>query len=57
VGDKVVMMPWEGRMSYYQQRDGLRVPLTGEAAWLTEGGRKPYWRGTITSATYEFAAP
>jgi hypothetical protein len=56
VGDKVVMMPWEGRMSYYQQRDGLRVPLTGEAAWLTEGGRKPYWRGTITSATYEFAA-
>jgi hypothetical protein len=57
VGDKVVMMPWEGRMSYYQQRDGLRVPLTGEAAWLTQGGRKPYWRGTITSATYEFAAP
>jgi len=56
VGDKVVMMPWEGRMSYYQQRDGLRVPLTGEAAWLTQGGRKPYWRGTITSATYEFAA-
>jgi hypothetical protein len=55
VGDKVVMMPWEGRMSYYQQRDGLRVPLTGEAAWLTEGGRKPYWRGTITSARYEFA--
>jgi hypothetical protein len=55
VGDKVVMMPWEGRMSNYQERDGLRVPLTGEAAWLPQGGRKPYWRGTITSATYEFA--
>lgn len=32
VGGKVVMMPWEGRMSDYQKRDGLRVPLTGEAA-------------------------
>jgi hypothetical protein len=56
VGGKVVMMPWEGRMSNYQKRDGLRVPLTGEAAWLPQGGRKPYWRGTITSVTYEFAA-
>jgi hypothetical protein len=55
VGGKVVMMPWEGRMSNYQERDGLLVPLTGEAAWLPQGGRKPYWRGTITSATYEFA--
>ena len=32
VGGKVVMMPWEGRMSNYQERDGMRVPLTGEAA-------------------------
>jgi len=55
VGGKVVMMPWEGRMSNYQERDGLRVPSTGEAAWLTQDGRKPYWRGTITSAKYEFA--
>jgi hypothetical protein len=55
VGGKVVMMPWEGRLSDYQERAGLRVPLTGEAAWLVQGGRKPYWRGTITSATYEFA--
>ena len=57
VGGKVVMMPWEGRMSNYQELDGLRVPLTGEAAWLPQGERKPYWRGTITSATHEFASP
>jgi hypothetical protein len=55
VGGKVVMMPWEGRLSNYEERDGMRVPLTGEAAWLTPGGRKPYWRGTIVSAAYEFA--
>jgi hypothetical protein len=36
----------------------MRVPVTGEVAWLlpdTEGGRKPYWRGTITALGYEFA--
>jgi len=55
VGGKLMMMPWEGCMSNYQEREGMRVPLTGEASWLTPGTRKPYWRGTIVSATYEFA--
>jgi len=56
VGGKVVMMPWEGRMSNYQERDGMRVPLVGEAAWLPPGARKPYWRGAIVAIAYEFAS-
>jgi hypothetical protein len=52
---QIVLMPWEGRMSNYQERAGMRVPLTGEAAWLSDGSRKPYWRGTLTSAHYEWA--
>jgi len=55
VDGKVRMLPWEGRMSNYQERSGMRVPLTGEAAWLTPDGRKPYWRGTIASVTYEWS--
>ena len=55
VGKAVVMTPWEGRFTNYAQRDGMRVPLTGEVAWLAPEGRKPYWRGTITSLRYEFA--
>ena len=51
---KVVMTPWEGRWSDVRIRDGMRVPTTGEVAWLTPQGRKPYWRGTVTSLTYEF---
>ena len=43
-------------MSNYQERDGMRVPLTGEAAWAPPGRRKPYWRGTIVSSSYEFAS-
>ncbi len=54
VGKTFVMTPWEGRWSNYQERDGMLVPLTGEVAWLTQEGEKPYWRGTIASITYEF---
>ena len=56
VGKAVVMMPWEVRMSDYQEREGMRVPLYGEAAWMTPQGRKAYFRGTIASVAYEFAA-
>jgi hypothetical protein len=54
VQDKVIPTPWEGVWSNVAERDGMRVPLTGEVAWLTPQGRKPYWRGTITALTYEF---
>lgn len=55
VGRTVVMKPWDVRMSNYQERDGMRVPLDGDAAWLETGQRKPYFRGTIVLLTYEFA--
>ena len=55
VGKTIVMMPWEARMSGYQERDGMRVPLTGEASWLPPEGRRPYWRGTIASLAYVFS--
>jgi len=55
VGNKVVMMPWECSLSNYEVRDGMTVPITGEASWVQPEGRKPYFRGTITSLTYEFA--
>jgi hypothetical protein len=50
-----VMMPWECRMSNYQTRDGIRMPLTGEVAYITAQGEKPYFRGTIQQITYQFA--
>ena len=55
VGNAVVQAPWKGRWSNHQKRHGMRVPMTGEAAWLPLQRRKPYWRGTIASLTYEFA--
>jgi hypothetical protein len=58
VGNTIVMRPWEARTANHKVIDGMRVPMTGEVAWLlpaAEGGRKPYWRGEIVSISYEFA--
>jgi hypothetical protein len=55
VAGQVVMTPWEGRWSDVQVRGGMRVPLSGEVAWLTPQGRRPYWRGTISSIEFELA--
>jgi hypothetical protein len=53
---QVVPTPWEGRWSNVQTQAGMLVPMTGEVAWLTPHGRKPYWRGTITGLRYEFSS-
>ena len=54
VGQRVVMTPWEGRWSDHAPRDGMRVPMSGEVAWLTPEGRRAYWRGTVTDLAYVF---
>lgn len=53
VGKAVVPTPWEGRWTDYVQRDGMRVPMRGEVAWLTPEGRRTYWRGEVTALRYE----
>jgi len=55
LGGTVVPTPWHGRVWNYAIRDGMRVPLDGEVAWLLPEGAKPYWRGRITKLSYEFA--
>jgi hypothetical protein len=56
VGKNIVMMPWECRMSNYQTHNGMTVPITGEVAWVRPEGRKAYYRGTVTTLTYEFSS-
>jgi hypothetical protein len=52
-GNKLGPTPWEGRWYDYQERNGMQLPMTGEAAWLPALGRKPYFRGTVTSLVHE----
>ena len=54
VGNQLLMLPWEGRWSNYQLRDGMKLPMTGEAAWLP-AGRNTYFCGEVTSLSFEYA--
>jgi hypothetical protein len=51
----LVATPWQVRVQAYARRDGLRIPLEGEAAWELPEGAWPYWRGRLTGIAYEFA--
>lgn len=55
VGGEVVPTPWQGRFWNYAERDGLRIPLDGEVAWLLPEGAEPYWRGHTEEIGYELA--
>ena len=55
VGKKMLIRPWECGLSNYQVRDGMTVPISGEAAWVRPDGRKTYFIGSVKSMAYEFA--
>ncbi|MEO6057508.1 MAG: DUF6544 family protein [Gemmatimonadales bacterium] len=57
VGGRSVPTPWQGRFWSYQLRDGMRIPLDGEVAWVLPDGLKPYWRGHIVDIQMELAGP
>ena len=49
VGRGFVDTPWVGQWSDWQRRGGVLLPLRGEVAWLIDGRRCPYWRGTLST--------
>lgn len=51
----VVMTPWECTMSDYRKQDGMLVPFTGAAGYVTPGAEKQYFRATIATIIYAFA--
>ena len=53
VQGRTVPTPWEGRWWSYAERDGMRIPLEGEVAWVVEEGVRPYWRGRVTGVRYQ----
>jgi len=55
VGGAVVSAPWSARAWGHDWRDGMRIPLEAEVAWLLPEGAYPYWRGRIASIKYEYA--
>lgn len=54
-GKTVVMTPWECTMSDYRKQDGMLVPFTGTAGYITPAGEKQYFRATLATLSYSFA--
>ena len=48
---------WQGRFWNYAIRDGMRVPLEADVAWIIAGGLQPYYRGKLTSLVFEWMSP
>lgn len=55
VDGRIVPTPWLGRFRDWQPRNGMRVPLEGEVAWVLPTGERPYWRGRIVAIDHAFA--
>jgi hypothetical protein len=54
VGGTTMYAPWQGKFWNYEEREGMRVPLEGEVAWMLPEGAKPYWRGRLQTVRYDF---
>lgn len=48
-------VPWLGRFADHVQRNGMRVPLAGEVAWLDGSDWQPVWKGRIEEIRHELA--
>lgn len=51
----VEQLPWEGRWTEWERRDGILIPTRGEVGWIFPDGYRPYWRGSISAIQFEFA--
>lgn len=55
VKGRVIPTPWEGRFSEELLTvEGMRIPASGEVAWLLPEGRFAYWRGRVVEARFDF---
>jgi hypothetical protein len=47
--------PWLCRVSAFEQRGGMQVPMHGEVEWQLPNGPAPYFRCRMTAIEHEFA--
>ncbi|WP_428504644.1 DUF6920 family protein [Roseateles sp.] len=51
---RMLMLPWDCRLSDYHLQHGMQIPMRGEAAWVRAEGRKVYFVGQLQKLGYEF---
>ncbi len=48
-GGEYKTLPWLCRLSNYEERGGMMIPIEGEAEWQMPEGAAPYFKGQITA--------
>jgi hypothetical protein len=56
VDGAMIQTPWEAKLSDYQERSAMKIPIQSEVAWILPEARTPYWRGRVTDILYKFSA-
>jgi len=51
------LMPWVGRVSEYQEVEGVKVPSVIEASWMLEDGKYTYGRFRVKQMQYDKPKP
>jgi hypothetical protein len=54
VDGKYELTPWSGHYRNYKEREGMRIPVEGDAEWFLQDGNMPVWRGRIVEVKYNF---
>ena len=54
VEGRFVATPWSARYWNHARRGNMRIPLDAEVAWGAPGQERPYWRGHVEQADYQF---
>ena len=49
-----VLTAWVGHHRDYTRLSGMMIPTSGDVAWVLPSGPQPYWRGRLTSATFDW---
>jgi len=50
----MTMLPWDCALADYRPHGGMRISMSGEAAWVRPDGRKVYFVGHVEKLSYEF---
>ena len=51
-GGRYAQAAWEGHFADYRETAGMRIPMSGEVGWYSDGAWQCVWKGKLTEIVY-----
>ena len=51
-GGRYAQAAWEGHFADYRETAGMRIPMSGEVGWYSDGAWQCVWKGKLTEVVY-----